>query len=203
MGGSVRLSKRELRRQLLAERRRRGPGETSSISVAVCARVLSLSAFRESTHVVPYAARADELDPSELVEAARAAGKFVYFPRIVGSRLEFLESVPQDLRPGEWGVLEPGSGRPLDLGAPETLFLVPGLAFDPTTGGRLGRGGGHYDRALADHPSGLRLGLAAEASLLPGLPSDPWDQPMDGVVTEDRLLWLGGRLRSAFKENLT
>jgi 5-formyltetrahydrofolate cyclo-ligase len=82
------------------------------------------------------------------------------------------------------------------------LFVVPGLAFD-SAGTRLGRGGGHYDRALATYPRGLRVALAAEAQLSPDLPSDTWDQPVDAVVTERRLLWSAARPRPGIKENPT
>jgi 5-formyltetrahydrofolate cyclo-ligase len=50
----------------------------------------------------------------------------------------------------------------------------------------------------------LRVGLAAEAQLSPALPREAWDQPMDAVVTDRRLLWSAARPgRTGIKENLT
>jgi 5-formyltetrahydrofolate cyclo-ligase len=65
------------------------------------------------------------------------------------------------------------------------VIVVPGLAFD-TQGGRLGHGGGHFDRLLA-HSDALRVGLCFENRLVETLPMEPHDIPMDVVVTEMRI----------------
>ncbi len=201
MGEHLRLTKSELRRRVRAVRGRRLPGEIALASQAICARVLRLTAFRRASHVVAYAARLDEVDPSALVGAALADGKTVYFPTVTGAGLAFLDATPDHLRPGTHGVLEPTSGLPLPPGASSVVFLIPGLGFDPT-GGRLGRGGGYYDRALAEHPRGLRLGLAFDADLSPALPLDVWDERVDAVATEQRLLWSSARAPLILEENL-
>lgn len=203
MGGHLRLPKSELRRLLVSTRDRREASEVSAASRAICAWVVRLEAFRRTAHLGAYAAHRGEIDPSGIVEAALADNKIVYFPRVAATGLEFLEASPGDLIPGAHGIPEPRVGRRLPESVSDLLFLVPGVAFDPA-GTRLGRGGGHYDRALAAHPRGLRVGLAAEAQLAPALPRDAWDQPMDAVVTDRRLLWSAARPgRTGTKENLT
>src|SRR5262249_48608189 len=137
-----------------------------------------------------------------VVDEALADRKAVYFPRVFKSGLEFLEATPENLAPGSYGVPEPRGGPVLDPSACAVLFVVPGLAFDPA-GTRLGRGGGHYDRALPTYPRGLRVALAAEAQLSPDLPGEAWDQPVDAVATERRLLWSSARPGSGSKENPT
>jgi len=63
------------------------------------------------------------------------------------------------------------------------VFLVPGLAFD-RAGRRLGRGGGHYDKALAE-ARGLKIGLAGSHQISnEALPEESHDVRMDAVVTE-------------------
>jgi 5-formyltetrahydrofolate cyclo-ligase len=66
------------------------------------------------------------------------------------------------------------------------LILVPGVAFS-RTGGRLGHGKGYYDRFLAE-TQGKRLGICYEARLLEQVPMEPWDCPMDGVLTDQQLI---------------
>jgi 5-formyltetrahydrofolate cyclo-ligase len=202
MGEQLRQLKGALRSALDAERGTRSAEEIADASRAVCASVLGLRAFRQARHLVAYAAMPGEIDPADLVRAGMAQGQIVYFPRVIGRDLEFLACSPARLRPGTHGVAEPAEGPRLDPAEADVLFLVPGLGFDPD-GARLGRGGGHYDRALAHYPAAMRIGLARETQILSSLPRDPWDQPMDAVVTERRILWATGRSGVASEENLS
>ncbi len=68
---------------------------------------------------------------------------------------------------------------------PEVLF-VPLLGFT-ASGHRLGQGGGHYDRWLAEHPQALAIGLAWDCQLQPVLPLEPHDRALTAVVTPTRL----------------
>lgn len=88
-----------------------------------------------------------------------------------------------DLEVGPFGILQPGAdAEPL---VPEVLF-VPLLGFT-TEGDRLGQGGGHYDRWLAEHRPALTVGLAWDAQLCDVLPKEPHDMPLDAVVTPTRI----------------
>jgi 5-formyltetrahydrofolate cyclo-ligase len=63
---------------------------------------------------------------------------------------------------------------------------LPGLAGTPD-GRRLGTGGGWYDRALAQaRPNTVRGLLLFDAEVLDQLPTDPWDRPVNLLVTELR-----------------
>lgn len=77
---------------------------------------------------------------------------------------------------------------PAELSAPDTLLIVPALAFD-RHGFRLGYGGGYYDRVLA-RAACPSVGLAFHALLVPQLPRDPWDKAVCAVCTEEILLCL-------------
>ncbi len=70
------------------------------------------------------------------------------------------------------------------------VVLVPGLAFDPR-GGRLGRGGGDYDRLLAEC-SCVRIGVSWDDRVMEKVPLESHDQTMDWIVTERRV-WKCGR----------
>ena len=64
------------------------------------------------------------------------------------------------------------------------VVLLPGLA-GTLSGDRLGSGGGWYDRALAWARPDTRLGLLLFAEeVLPEVPTDDWDRPVDFLVTE-------------------
>jgi 5-formyltetrahydrofolate cyclo-ligase len=63
------------------------------------------------------------------------------------------------------------------------VILVPLLGFDAAFN-RIGQGGGHYDRYLAAHPSACRIGVAWEAQRVDRIDAQPWDVPLDAIVTE-------------------
>ena len=88
-----------------------------------------------------------------------------------------------DLAVGPFGMLQPDRSAPLL--EPDVLFM-PLIGFD-AQGGRLGQGGGHYDRWLADHPGKIALGLAWDCQLLESFPREIHDQPLSAVITPTRL----------------
>jgi 5-formyltetrahydrofolate cyclo-ligase len=65
-------------------------------------------------------------------------------------------------------------------------MVCPGLAAD-RSGGRLGRGGGSYDRALA-RTRARRVLLLHDGEVLDSVPAQPHDQPVDVIVTPTRTL---------------
>jgi 5-formyltetrahydrofolate cyclo-ligase len=98
-----------------------------------------------------------------------------------------LESYPDGLVEGAYGLLEPAPGSkrvdPEEL--KNALWLVPGVAFDES-GGRLGRGKGVYDRLLACG-CGLSIGVFYECQKVASLPKEGHDRSLDMIVTESGL----------------
>lgn len=84
---------------------------------------------------------------------------------------------------GPFGLKQPAEGTPALV--PDVLF-VPLVGFT-AEGARLGQGGGHYDRWLADHPGVRAIGLAWDVQLIEHLPTEPHDHPLAAVVTPTRL----------------
>ncbi len=140
--------------------------------------------------IAAYAAMAGEPDP--LPWRHVTDGRQVALPRVVGRDLSFhMVRGPEDLAPGRWGILEPAGGEAVELEDLD-LVLVPLLAFDYGCG-RVGRGGGFYDRALAGvagRPLGTRPGLVGIADgedELPSVPRREWDVVLDMVATPERI----------------
>jgi 5-formyltetrahydrofolate cyclo-ligase len=88
-----------------------------------------------------------------------------------------------DLELGPYGHLQPSAdAAPANPG----LVIVPVVAFT-AAGGRLGQGGGHYDRWLADNPAVVPVGLAWDVQLVDTLPFETHDRLLRVVVTPTRL----------------
>ncbi len=128
-----------------------------------------------------------EISPLAAMAEAAAHGP-VGVPVITGEGqpLKFSRWEPDcELRDGPFGAKIPAVD---DFFEPEIL-IVPLVAFD-LSGGRLGYGGGFYDRTLeglrAKRPT-LAIGFAYDAQEAEGLPLEPTDQPLDMLITETRI----------------
>ncbi|OWK33329.1 5-formyltetrahydrofolate cyclo-ligase [Sphingomonas dokdonensis] len=133
--------------------------------------------------VASYVPVGAEADPGLLADAARAAGCHIALPHVVDqpTPLRFLargEEAP--LVSGPFGLLQPAHDR--EELAPD-LILAPLVAFDRALG-RLGQGGGHYDRAFAAYPAARRIGVAFSVQAVDRVPTDPWDMPLHAIITE-------------------
>lgn len=129
-----------------------------------------------------------EIDPLPAMAEAAAHGP-VAVPVIAGADLPLDFSLWEPgcaLREGPFGAMVPEVDRFIE---PEIL-IVPLVAFD-RAGGRLGYGGGFYDRTLerlrSRRPT-LAIGFAYAAQEADGLPLEPTDQPLDMVVTETEVI---------------
>jgi 5-formyltetrahydrofolate cyclo-ligase len=91
-----------------------------------------------------------------------------------------------DLAPGPFGMMQPAASAEAVI--PDVLF-VPLVGFT-ADGARLGQGGGHYDRWLAEHACGLVVGLAWDVQLCDALPAEPHDMALDAVITPTRIYGL-------------
>ena len=158
-----------------------------------------------------FAATRREPATAPVLSAAHAAGLVVALPRVSGRLLRYHEVTPRGgstecpagLQPGYRGVAEPAPDTPpldFDCLPPATVVLVPGAAFD-RTGGRLGWGGGHYDRALAvvarSCAGALLVGVCFSAQLVDRVPRAGHDLPVDLVITERGAVAAGRDQRGA------
>jgi 5-formyltetrahydrofolate cyclo-ligase len=162
--------------------------------------------LRRARHIAVYLPNDGEIDPSVYVSLARRRGLRFYLPvihPIHTGRLVFSPFTDDTiLRPNRFGIPEPafrdGLKRPpwaMDA------VLFPLVGFDEK-GGRLGMGGGFYDRTFAFSRFRPRLapkliGLAHECQRLEALPTENWDVPLHSVVTDER------RYQASQQESLT
>ncbi len=175
--------KAALRRTTLRARRRLTPAERARAAANIVERLRQLPVLREAGSVLLYAALRDEVELAGLVGEIRDRGARTLFPRVRGDELELVASGDvRGLEPGYRGVREP-IGPKIDPAFVD-VALVPGAAFDPT-GGRLGQGGGHYDRLLPRLAEQcVRIGVCFACQLVPHVPREPHDAGVDLVVTE-------------------
>ena len=150
-------------------------------------RFLAERAVQSAQTILLFAGMGAEADTAPLLTALHDAGKQVLLPRCLPRHeMEARLYDPNRLKRHRYGILEPDTTCPVVDKAEINLILVPALCYDRQCR-RMGRGGGFYDRYLADF-TGRTIGLCRDALLCECLPVDEWDRPVELVLTEKRRL---------------
>ena len=142
------------------------------------------SLFAGVSVVAGYHPLGSEISPLPAMEEARAVGAIVAFPCFANPAKPFKFLAGDPLEPGPFGIMQPAKRHPA---VEPDLVLVPLSAIDGA-GTRLGRGKGHYDRALI----GLRKSKARLVGvgwplqrLTETIPADGWDVPLDAFASPE------------------
>lgn len=188
--GQTDLKKDILRKQLRATRRE----HVAALDPATRALILHrppapmLALVNDGASIGLYRAGPDEAPASGYAKFFRERGHQISLPRFAnrGTAMEFASYndpwEESDCEVGPFGLMQPLATAQTVV--PDLLF-VPLLAFTEN-GGRLGQGGGHYDRWLAAHPDTIAIGLAWDAQRVDDLPIEPHDRGLSAVVTPTR-----------------
>ena len=187
MPSTITAEKAALRTQIRARLKALPLSERQAGDTLLFRRFLSLPQIAAASTLLLYHGMGTEPDTAQLLEPLWALGKRVCLPRCLpGNQMEArLVQRESALVPHPWGMLEPGTDCPPVTPEEIDLVLVPGLAFD-RSGGRLGQGGGFYDRWLAGF-SGVAAGLCRDLVLLDRVLREAHDRSVDLVVTETGL----------------
>ena len=188
------LSRPQLRRMLRKARQALTPCQQREAARGLYRQLAQHPLFRRAKHISLYLPADGEIDPRLLLRAAQRRGKAIYLP--VLSPWPQTKMVFQRIRPGEkfrpnrFRIPEPrhNAARQRKVWALD-LVLLPLVGFDEF-GGRLGMGGGFYDRSLAylarrkTWRKPTLLGLAHECQKVERLDQASWDVPLQGTVTD-------------------
>lgn len=180
-----RLEQKEaLRSRMRARRAALSAEQRARWSADICRRVTALPEFQRARRVLLYAALPTEVDLSAL--PALAPGKDCFYPRCLPHhQMEALRPLDESgWTVGAFGIREPAPAH-AERCRPEVLelVLVPLVAFDAACS-RLGMGGGYYDRFLSRCTGATAVGVAFSCQRAERLRPEPWDWPLDAVVTE-------------------
>jgi len=163
--------------------------ERAAAETAITVLIAGLPVLQNAAFVAGYRATRGEANIDASLALVGERGTVVTVPRVVGERLEFLPWDPSaETTIGSFGIEEPVNGIPVPF-ARHTAVLTPLVAFD-RMGRRLGQGGGFYDRMMskADKTRPVMIGVAYAFQEVEEVPSEPWDQPLDAVVTQNEVI---------------
>lgn len=178
-------TKRHLRATMRARLQILPAAERAVHSRVACAALTRAPWFELAQSVFVFVSLRDEIDTATLLDHILASGKRLVVPRVVvhTGQLEGVAITSLNcLRTSSLGVREPEGGQPVPLESVD-VAIVPGLAFD-RAGGRLGRGGGFYDRCLGRHGDLFTCGLAFTHQLVDRVPMQEFDCRVRWLATE-------------------
>jgi 5-formyltetrahydrofolate cyclo-ligase len=184
----VSAAKRLLRERVRLARDAADPGLRRDWSARICEHLLRECESVGPATALSYAGFGSEIDTLPFNRALLDRGLALVLPRVEraagGLVLYRVRDLDADLVPGVWGIPEPDPLRCMVVPpAAVDWMLLPGLAFD-RHGGRLGYGGGYYDRLLPQLPALKRIAAAFECQIVDAVPRGPHDASMDLVITE-------------------
>lgn len=185
------MNKDELRHAMRARRRALSQEEQRRASLAVLERVRAFAPYREARSVMAYMACRGELDLSPVLLDALAQGKTLLLPRCEAPGIMTARRVTDlsQLAAGAYGLMEPAQCCAVFPPEEINLIFVPGTAFD-ALGGRLGQGGGYYDRFLA-RTRALRAGVCHDFALTARVPQQAHDARMDCILSPGGVIRTG------------
>lgn len=164
--------------------------ERQSAEEKIADRLLGSSLFSEAGCVYIYVSRKDEADTRQIISEALRRKKRVAAPRVRGKHMMefcYIRSMA-DLRPGVFGIPEPGPWCPkAPHPAEDILVVMPGVAFD-RTGARLGYGGGFYDAYLGKDTGCILAALAFSGQIADEIPVEEHDIRVGYIFTEKEMI---------------
>lgn len=193
----INLDRKQLRRHLRSQRRNLSASTQRQHARQVCKHLSQQLLFRRAKHIALYLPNDGEISAEPLIQLCWKLKKTVYLPvlhPILHNCLWFIPYTPQSrMRLNSYKIKEPRiENGPMRPAWALDLVCLPLVAFDQN-GGRLGMGGGYYDRTFGFkcNEKGLRgphlIGLAHELQQVDQLPIEEWDVPLAGVATEQHL----------------
>lgn len=160
--------------------------ERARVEARLARRLTALTA--RATVIGGYSAMGSEISVALAMEEARAVGTIVAYPTFDNPAKPFVFRAGDPSVSGPFGFLQPPREAPK---IEPDLILIPLIAIDKH-GTRIGRGKGHYDRALSRmRRSGAKLvGVGWDMQMFPTtIPADDWDIPLDGFACPSKLQW--------------
>lgn len=179
--------KSELRKIMKAKRNELSLKEKEEYDKVVFEKVISNPIYLNAEVIFIFVSYENEVNTHEIISHAISSGKVVCVPKVISKDIGMaaieIKSF-NELAPGSMGILEPSTNEELIIN-PEKIdmIILPGLAFDKF-GGRLGYGGGFYDRYLSKvREDSKKIAIGYDFQIVDKVPTEELDKPIDYVIT--------------------
>ncbi len=185
-------TKKEIRKSIIEKRDKLSVSEKNSFDEKIYTKVKNLTAYKEAKVIFTFISFGSEVDTLRLIDDALREGKTVAVPWINKEKKLMEAKIIKDLEdmhPGLYGILEPSPEAEALKYQDIDIIITPGVAFD-NLGGRIGYGGGYYDKFLAEVKGRVpKIALSYELQRVEKLPLEPFDMKITALITEENELW--------------
>lgn len=182
----LRRRKRAMRREALAVRDGLSEDARRASSDAIAHHLLAMPELDGADTVLAFASFRSEVDTSPILTGLAGRGVRLCLPRVEDREIAIVvHRLGEPLVAGPTGVPEPTGVEVVSAHAIDVV-VVPGVAFD-AAGGRLGYGGGYYDRLFRIAPRATRIAIGFESQVVDAVPRGGHDLPVDALVTESQV----------------
>jgi 5-formyltetrahydrofolate cyclo-ligase len=180
------MDKKELREKMLKMRDQQKPADRALWDDIIYSKFTGSEYYRNASVIFIFVSFRSEVDTCRIIRKALEDGKVVGVPKVVSKKegmKVFRIGGMSDLEAGYFGVLEPKEGCQSIPAEEIDLIVMPGAAFD-RDGGRIGYGGGFYDRYLSEAGREVRkIALAYKMQVLDKVTMDENDMRVDNIIT--------------------
>lgn len=181
------ISKTEIRINCIEKRKSLGQDYINNQSKIILNKVLSIEEYKYAKYIFTYISTPEEVNTEGIIKQSIDDNKTILVPVITSKTQMAAGIISNDtiFIKNRYNIDEPEikniyEGR-IDI------IITPGLSFD-INGGRLGYGGGFFDRFFEKHKEALKIGLCMEELIEVNLPSEIHDIKMDMIITQSRMI---------------
>jgi 5-formyltetrahydrofolate cyclo-ligase len=180
--------KTQLRRELRRCRHNLSSSVQQLAARSLAGNVAELTAWPNAKRIALYKPADGEIDTGPLEKLARSEGKQLFLPVIDDdNHLNFTQwRTGGSFLTNRFNIPEPDEEAFSCEEAGLDIIFLPLVGWD-RRGGRLGMGGGFYDRTLANVSGPLLVGLAHACQEVEEIPRDNWDVALDFIATDSGL----------------
>ena len=181
-----------LRKKMLNKRDSISPKLKSIKDKKIKEKLLNLTEYKNANILLLFASFRTEVETLEIILETLKKGKIVILPKVDRKHKKLIlykiDNI-NELQPGYMGILEPKPAADKKVSKEILDFiLVPGVAFDEN-GGRIGYGGGYYDRLISNIKNRPPLvAVAYEEQIIKKVPLFKHDIKVDKIVTDTRII---------------
>ena len=183
--------KKQLRKEIIARRDALPEQMRTTASLQISQQVIATDEFKKAQTVFLFASFGSEVNTRSLMDEVIKNRRKLILPRVdiqeKTMRLYHVKNPDTELIPGVWDIPQPDPTQCELCSADEIdCIILPGVAYDKS-GGRMGYGGGFYDRLLASltpEQFSCAIGICFEVQLVKQVPRDAHDLPVPIICTE-------------------